>query len=244
MLIPFTHPLTGEIIHDVPLNFCSFRNVTLQNGDSKMGLILQFAKPLWKAFAPFSTNSFNRWKYSQLRKWLNSSGNNWFSQDYRNDILTPHIGSYTDNGVHGFLSCLPASLRNAILPVKLLTQAFFDDYNDDPAVDDPDYIDGLDADVTYDYVFIPSLSEMGISSGGNDYFPDDHFEGTAWEFYSALSNGEAICSDINDNPCVITSRSAYLNGSDNVIYVNSSLQPSVGEVYNSQAAVAPAFVIG
>ena len=242
MLIPFTHPLTGEVIHDVPLNFCSFRIFSLQDGTTKTGLILQFARPLWKGFAPFGTNGFNRWKYSQLRKWLNSSGNNWFSQDYRNDILTPHLGSYTDNGVNGFLSCLPSSLKNAILPVKVITQAFFDDHNDDPAVDDPDYIDGHDTDVTFDKIFIPSLSEMGIS-GNNEYFPDDNFEGAAWEFYSALNNGFSICNDMNNAPCSLISRSPYLDGTDKSIYVNSNLEPAIGEVYNSEAATAPAFVI-
>ena len=243
MLIPFTHPLTGDIIDNMPLNFCSFRNVTLQDGSVKQALILQFAKPLWKGFAPFSTNGFNRWKYSQLRKWLNSSGKNWFSQDYQNDILTPHDASYSDSGVNGFLSCLPYSLRNVLLPVKLITQAFFDDYNDDPAIDDPDYIDGHDADITYDMVFIPSLSEMGISSTSDSHFPDSSFEGSAWEFYSALNNGYSISSDINDVPCFITSRSAYLNGTNKVIYVNSSLEPVVNYAYYSDAAVAPAFAI-
>ena len=242
MLIPFTHPLTGNIIDNVPLNFCSFRNVTLQDGTTKTGLILQFARPLWKGFAPFGTNSFNRWKYSQLRKWLNSSSNEWFTPSYANDILTPHLGSYTDTGVKGFLSCLPYALRNAIIPVKVLTQAFFDDYNEDSSIDDPDYIDGHDADITYDKVFIPSLSEMGIS-GNDEYFPDDDFEGTAWEFYSALSNGSSICTDLNNSSCSIISRSAYLNGTDKIIYVNSSLELSIGDVYYSDSAAAPAFVL-
>ena len=242
LLFPFTHPLSGEVIDNVPLNFCSFRNVTLQDGTTKSALILQFAHTLWKGFAPFGTNSFNRWKYSQLRKWLNSSGNDWFSQDYRNDFLTPHNGSYTDNGVNGFLSCLPYALRSALLPIKVITQAFFDDYNDDTAVDDPDYIDGHDADVTYDKVFIPSLSEMGIY-GNDEFLPDDNFEGTAWEFYSALSNGDTICRDLNNVSCSVISRSAYLNGSDHVLYVNSMLQPSAGYVYYSDAAPAPAFVL-
>ena len=244
MLIPFTHPLSGDVIDNVPLNFCSFRTITLQDGTTKTGLILQFAHTLWKGFAPFGTNGFNRWKYSQIRKWLNSSGNEWFAPSYANDILTSHQGSYTDDGVKGFLSCLPYALREALLPVKVLTQAFFDDYNEDSAIDDPDYIDGFDADVTYDRVFIPSLSEMGISSNGLDYFPDDAFEGVAWEFYSSLANGEAICKDFNEVSCSLISRSAYLNGTDKVLYINSSLEPSTGNVYNSDSAAAPAFVIG
>ena len=243
MLINIQHPLTGETIHDVPLNFCSFRTVNLENGSTKTGLILQFARSLWKGFAPFSTNSFNRWKYSQLRKWLNASGDNWFTSSYTTDILTPHQGSYTDTGSLGFLSCLPSALVEAIVPVKVVTQAFFDDNNTDNAIDDPDYIDGLDADVTYDKVFIPSLSEMAISSEGYNNFPDETLEGTAWEFYSALNNDSAIAQDLDGNSCSITTRSAVIDGNTQVIYVNSSLLPSVSGSYYSEAATAPAFVI-
>ena len=243
MLIDIQHPLTGATILDVPLNFCSFRTVTLQDGSTKTGLILQFAHTLWKGFAPFSTNSFNRWKYSQLRKWLNSSGSDWFTSSYTDDILTPHECSYSDVNAKGFLSCLPSALAEAVVPVKVVTQAFFDDNNTDNAIDDPDYIDGFDADITYDKIFIPSLSEMAVSSGGYDFFPDTGFEGTAWEFYSSLSNGAQIAIDITGSQCSITTRSAYLNGSSLILYVDSELQPSPSGTYSSDASPAPAFVI-
>ena len=243
MLIPITHPLTGETVDDVPLNFCSFRSVTLEDGSSKFGLILQFAHTLWKGLAPFGTNGFNRWKYSQLRKWLNSSGSDWFSSSYDSDSLTPHEGSYTDNNSVGFLSCLPSALASHIIPVKVITQAFFDDNNEDSSIDDPDYIDGLDADVTYDKIFIPSLSEMALSSGGNSFFPENNFEGAPWEFYSALSSDTDIANDICGSRCSVITRSALLNGTSQILYVDNSRLPSAGNVYNMDSAPAPAFVI-
>lgn len=243
MLIDIIHPITGAVILDVPLNFCSFRTVTLEDSSAKTGLILQFARTLWKGLAPFSTNGFNRWKYSQLRKWLNASGSGWFTSSYTADILTPHEDSYTDAKAVGFLSCLPSALADALVPIKVITQAFFDDNNEDSAIDDPDYVDSHDADITYDKVFVPSLSEMAISTGNNENFPDSNFEGTAWEYYSALSSGAAIAQDLNSNSCSIITRSAVINGTTQTICVNSSLQPFVSVPYNSEASPAPAFVI-
>ena len=244
MLISLAHPLTGAVIDNVALNFCSFRTVTLQDGSTKTGLILQFAQTLWKGFAPFGTNNFNRWKYSQLRKWLNASGSDWFTSSYTADILNPHAGSYTDSGILGFLSCIPASLAEVLLPVKVVTQAFFDDSNEDTAIDDPDYIDGIDADITYDKIFIPSISEMAINSDGNQYFPEAGFGGAAWDYYSALSSGSEISKDLDNRTCSIITRSAYLNGTSQILYANNNLQISAGNVYNADSAPAPAFVIG
>lgn len=243
MLIDVKHPITGATIVDVPLNFCSFRTITLEDGTTKTGLILQFSKTLWKGLAPFSTNSFNRWKYSQLRKWLNASGENWFMSSYTADTLTPHEGSYTDAAAIGFLSCLPSALVDVLVPVKVITQAFFDDYNEDTAIDDPEYVDGLDADITYDKIFIPSLSEMAISAGNNENYPEDNFEGTAWEYYSALNSGIGIAQDLDGSNCSIITRSAVIDGTTQVICVDSNLQPFVSTPYNANASPSPAFVI-
>ena len=243
MIIPFFHPLTGQLIDNLFLNFCSFRSVTLEDDSVKDGLILQFAHTLWNGFAPFGTNSFNRWKYSQLRKWLNSSGDDWFSSSYAADILSPHENSYTDSGVKGFLSCLPSAIVEAMLPVKVVTQAFFDDYNQDSAIDDPDYIDGHDVDVTYDKVFIPSLSEMGFTYSDEEFLPNNSLEGTVWDYYSNFTGDNEMFKDINGENCSIITRSAYLQGSDKILYMNSSLQASADYVYNNNSAPAPAFVI-
>ena len=243
MLIDIIHPATGEYISNVALNFCSFQQVTLQDDSTKNSLILQFDRTLWKGFAPFGTNSFNRWKYSQLRKWLNASGADWFTASYTADILIHHEGSYTDSGVKGFLSCLPSGLLEVIAPVKVITQAFFDDNNTDSAIDDPDYVDDRDADVTYDTVFVPSLSEMGITFSDDEYISKGEFEGSAWEYYSALTGGASPCLDLNGNACSVISRSVYLDGTTKVLYVDAPHQASAGNVYNADSAPAPAFVI-
>ena len=243
MLIDITHPKTGAVVTDVALNFCSFRNVTLEGGTTKPGLILQFAHTLWKGFAPFTTNSFNRWRYSQLRRWLNSSGSDWVTQSYTTDILTPHEGSYTDYGVKGFLSCLPSALAEVISPVKVVTQAFFDDYNEDSAIDDPDFIDGFDADITYDKIFVPSVSEMAIEAGGDEFFPEAGFEGSAWQFYSALSEHSGLAQDLDGSQTSIITRSAYLDGTTKILYAGSSSSAVTGNAYNADSAPAPAFVI-
>ncbi|MBQ3347447.1 MAG: putative Ig domain-containing protein [Synergistaceae bacterium] len=243
ILINITHPINGSVVLDVPLNFCSFRTVALQDSSTKTGLILQFAHALWKGLAPFSTNNFNRWKYSQLRKWLNSSGADWFTSSYTADTLTAHEGCYTDAEAVGFMSCLPPALAEALVPVKLITQAFFDDNNEDNSIDDPDYINGYDADVTYDKVFVPSLSEMAVSAGSNENFPDDGVEGAAWDYYSALSGGANIAQDLEGNACSITTRSSVINGTTQVIYVNGSLQPFTSGSYSTEASPAPAFVL-
>ncbi|MBR0168732.1 MAG: hypothetical protein IJQ08_08670, partial [Synergistaceae bacterium] len=243
MLIDFVHPKTGAVIENLPLNFCSFRTITLADGSTKKALILQFARTLWKGFAPFGTNGFNRWKYSQLRKWLNASGANWFSSSYTADILSPHEGSYTDDGVKGFLSCLPPALVELLVPVKIVTQAFFDDYNEDTAIDDPDYIDGFDADITYDKVFIPSFSEMTVTAGSDEFFPDTVFEGATWDYYSALSSEADINRDINGEACSVVTRSAYLDGTAKIIYADSLTHVAPGDVYSANSAPAPAFVL-
>ena len=209
---------------DVAVNFCSFRNVTLQDGTVTPGLILQFDKPLWNFFAPFDTGDyasgpmFNRWRYSTLRQWLNSSGDNWFSPAYEGDalidnslrfpypsqqtidsykgssvirqIIRASIGSYSyaDSGSKGFLDFLPDDLSSILQPVRIVTQVFFDDNNDNQSIDDPDYLDGVDVDITYDKVFIPSLSEMFLRTDYNgktikQYMPQGVSEGLPWEFY-------------------------------------------------------------
>ncbi len=133
-------------------------------------------------------------------------------------------------------------MRDILVPVKVTTQAFFDDNNTDTAIADPDYISGHDADVTYDKVFIPSLSEMGITSS-DEYISEGTFEGTAWEYYSALSDASEICRDIDGVSCSVITRSAYLDGTTKVVYVDAQKQASAGDVYNANSAPTPAFVI-
>lgn len=204
------------------INFCSFRNVTLADGTIKPGLILQFDKTIWEGFCCFDTgdkisgnlenyrerelydnedsvltNSItNRWKYSNLRQWLNSAGANWFSPAYDTDMLLTHddtdvyVSLMRNSNSVGFLSCLPEDLVKVIQPIKIQTQAFFNEDNFDESIEEPNIINDVYVDVTYDKIFIPSLEEMNIKptdndgySGSKKLYANDGIEGTAWEYY-------------------------------------------------------------
>lgn len=260
LLITIVNPINKISIDDVPLNFCDFRNVTLQNGSTRKGLILQFANPLWRGLAIFDSNGFNRWKYSNLRFWLNSSGKDWFAKAYNSDALTFRRGAYSDISVNGFLSYLPKGLFELLQPVKIITQAFFDDDNEDSSIQDPDFLDGWDCDITYDKVFIPALSEMNILLDGNPDYPEDYIEGRPWAFYSSLFNGldwtsltvntpvdaRNIFSDLEGNSCALLTRSALVSGKTNITTLqknNDYLELTAMDTYNSLLSPAPAFVL-
>ena len=194
---------------NVPVNFCDFKNVTLQDGTVKPALILQFDIPLW----PFSiifdayysstvswagqVRGLNRWKYSMLRNWLNSAGLHWFSKTYSEQASPEQLQNIDEwNGVYmtledssGFLDFLPDDLVDILQPIKVQTQAFFDD-NNSFGTDEPDYIDGEDVDVTYDKIFIPSLEEMNINAAFTN-FPAVGIEGSAWQYYKNLFNSQS-----------------------------------------------------
>ena len=224
---------------DTILNFADFRNVTLQDGSTRQGLILQFDKSLWKYYAPFDTGDnplpdeldrsqpsqniskikrFNRWRYSTLRQWLNSDGINWFQPAYDGDALISYnniiqavseqqqvqyhptslqqaislwgaCSSYADTDARGFLDLLPDDIHNILVPVRVVTQAFFDEDNTNSSIADPDDVDGVDADVTFDKVFIPSFREMDFTTISPQSLEqwqqdaEDCPEGAAWEFW-------------------------------------------------------------
>lgn len=255
------HPVHFE---NVAFNFCDFRNVTLQDGSVSPALILQFAAALWPQYAPFDTGDsmsisageivhndfFNRWRYSNIRQWLNSEGLNWFKPAYDGDVLLGYqdrsslfddlyaaeypngkdwlgrdidkdtwkearfaeiwISSYADDNALGFLDLLPDDIHSILQPIKIVTQTFFDDENDNPSIEDPDDVDGLDADITFDKVFLPSIDEMylyhrhSIYVSGNLPSNDPMIEGPAWSFYRQLfgtdepfvtNNQESVYSD-------------------------------------------------
>ena len=198
------------------VNFCSFRNVTLQDGTVKPALILQFDKTIWDGFCCFDTGDStsdpnhrggyyyfigealdlntvtNRWKYSNLRQWLNSSGADWFSPAYNTDVFLSFSQDFPIveyslmrdfGGVNGFLSCLPEDLVECIQPIKIQTQAFFNEDNFDESIEEPDIINDVYVDTTYDKFFIPSLEEMNLKPSSNNNYADDGIEGTAWEYY-------------------------------------------------------------
>ena len=87
----------SRVLYDCPMNFCSFRDVELADGTTKLGLILQcaYGLPAGANNLQFDAtenahpngnrwNGSNRWKAPNIRQWLNTSGRGWYvtSQEY------------------------------------------------------------------------------------------------------------------------------------------------------------------
>lgn len=192
------------------LNFCDFQNVTLQDDSIVPGLVLQFERTLWWNYTCFDysdfqyTNCHNRWKFSNLRQWLNSSGLNWFTPAYPGDNISGWMNEEDDHSYYladdsvGFLSLLPDDIQDILQPVKVITSAYWDEENEN--LPEPELIDNVDCDVSFDKVFIPSLSQMGFSNSFNSYvemgLPNateftitaPSIEGSTWAFYSYVQN--------------------------------------------------------
>lgn len=236
-LVPYVS--RSSSVEYVPMNFCSFRNVTLQDGTVKPGLILQFDKALWPFACFFDVSSFTaaaakganrnipgflRWRYSLLRNWLNSSGANWFTKSYDTQKTPAELlqdlkryyyyflfdngygplGRYSfapftflKDGVHGFLDFLPEDLTAILQPVKIITQALFDENKTDASIEDPDEVDGVDVDITYDKIFLPSLEECGLLSASDtgNYLPDFGVEGDVWEYWANFFSKESFSEE-------------------------------------------------
>ena len=90
---------------------------------------------------------WNRWKYSAIRQYLNSSegvGNWWTAQDAW-DIAPTELTTKA-----GFLSGCPETFVEALKKVKVVT--YPNTVQDDPQGNTPD--------ITYDRVFLPSLEQI------------------------------------------------------------------------------------
>lgn len=112
----------------------------------------------------------NRWKDSALRQFLNSDqqANYWWSPVDKWDIAPDYLSNH-----NGFLYNFDADLVARILPTKIIT--YPNTKTDDTT--------GTTADVTYDKVFVPSLSQA--------FCVPEKDEGDAWEYYKQLKGDGA-----------------------------------------------------
>lgn len=256
---------------DIPLNFCDFQNVTLPDSSVKPGLVLQFDQSIWFMYSRFDTRDIqdsgychNRWKFSNLRLWLNSSGANWFSPAYNNDALTEgnnrEYAQFSDNNAVGFLSLLPDDLQDILQPVRIVTAVYWDDENEN--IPEPELIDNIDCDVTFDKVFIPSTSQMGfpVSKTYDSYDVVFPVEGATWAFYSHLQEigtfyphfNAMLRDDLRENNIIshdpgILSRTPYISDKNRVFsisYDSTENWINTESVYSPASDTpAPAFVI-
>lgn len=153
-------------------------NVTVGSGGTNLGTIQHDSRSGNLNSVQEMAYGWNRWKTSALRQYLNSSkqkGQWWTPQDQWD--ICPDQLAYKD----GFLCGMPEEMLNCLKKVKVVTYA--NTVNDEGA-----------EDITYDYVTLPSLSQMFIkqqTSGEGDvhtYWKRRSGRTTPCEWYTNYPN--------------------------------------------------------
>lgn len=155
-------------------------NVTVGSGGTNLGTILHDSRSGNLNSVQEMAYGWNRWKTSALRQYLNSSkpkGQWWTPQDQW-DICPDQLASKD-----GFLCGMPEQMLNCLKKVKVVTYA--NTVNDEGA-----------EDITYDYVTLPSLSQMFIK-------PQTSGEGDVHTYWKRRSGRTNPCEWQKDYPNMI-----------------------------------------
>lgn len=155
-------------------------NVTVGSGGTNLGTILYASRSGNLNSVQELAYGWNRWKTSALRQWLNSSkpkGQWWTPQDQW-DICPDQLASKD-----GFLCGMPEEMLNCLKKVKVVTYA--NTVNDEGA-----------EDITYDYVTLPSLSQMFIK-------PQTSGEGDVHTYWKRRSGRTTPCEWRTDYPNMV-----------------------------------------
>ena len=203
-------------------------NVTVGSGGTNLGTIPYDSRSGNLNSVQELAYGWNRWKTSALRQWLNSSkpkGQWWTPQDQW-DICPDQLASKD-----GFLCGMPEEMLNCLKKVKVVTYA--NTVNDEGA-----------EDITYDYVTLPSLSQMFIkpqTSGEGDvhtYWKRRSGRTTPCEWFTDYPNMVEYSVANKASPQYVRLRSANRNSANHTWNVYAS--GSVGSNYASNAyAFAP-----
>lgn len=196
-------------------------NVTVGSGGTNLGTIPYDSRSGNLNYAQEMAYGWNRWRTSALRQWLNSSkpkGQWWTPQD-KWDICPDQLASKD-----GFLCGMPDEMINCLKKVKVVTYA--NTVNDEVA-----------EDITYDYVTLPSLSQMFIkpqTSGEGDvhtYWKRRSGRTTPCEWWTDYPNMVEYSIANKTSPQFVRLRSADQGLACNTWHVNTS-----GHVSNNNAA--------
>ena len=187
-------------------------NVTVGSGGTNLGTIQSDSRSGNLNSVQEMAYGWNRWKTSALRQYLNSSkpkGKWWTPQDQW-DICPEQLASKD-----GFLFGMPEEMLNCLKKVKVVTYA--NTVNDEGA-----------EDITYDYVTLPSLSQMFIK-------PQTSGEGNPHTYWKRRSGKSAPHALYQDDPNMITYsvanktsaqyvrlRSAFRDNANKTWFVDSS----------------------
>ena len=201
-------------------------NVTVGSGGTNLGTIPYDSRSGNLNSVQELAYGWNRWKTSALRQWLNSSkpkGQWWTPQDQW-DICPDQLASKD-----GFLCGMPEEMLNCLKKVKVVTYA--NAVNDEGA-----------EDITYDYVTLPSLSQMFIkpqTSGEGDvhtYWKRRSGRTTPCEWFTDYPNMVEHSVANKASPLSVRLRSAYRGNAFRTWGVNTS-----GSVYGYYASDAATF---
>nr|DAZ04891.1 MAG TPA: hypothetical protein [Caudoviricetes sp.] len=187
-------------------------NVTVGSGGTNLGTIPYDSRSGNLNSVQEMAYGWNRWKTSALRQYLNSSkpkGQWWTPQDQW-DICPDQLASKD-----GFLCGMPEEMLNCLKKVKVVTYA--NNVNDKGA-----------EDITYDYVTLPSFSQMFINpqtSGEGDvhtYWKRRSGRTTPCEWYINYPNMVEYSIANKTSPQYVRLRSANRGYACFTCYVRSS----------------------
>lgn len=240
----------------MPWDVVAFRTVELENGSKVPGMIIQSHYATVESIdfdAPESNSSdqaasiwgWNRWSYSGIRQWLNSSANkgSWWTSTHDGDVAPSQLSS-----VNGFMKGLPADFIGMLNKTKHETALNYK-Y---PSGSETTYV----YDTTYDTFFLPSLKEEHYQySQYPNYWDGSDKEGSTWEYWIQrkgetaqdydLANTNAIRYSLADKTTakVVCLRSANRHTSyyNFIVIVNGGLS-YIGSASTSRWC-APACVI-
>ena len=153
---------------------------------------------------------WNRWKYSAARQWLNSDqpkGKWWTKQDDWD--IAPNQLAQKD----GFLCGMPAEMVAVLKPIKAITLA--NNVNDGGATD-----------VTYDKVFLASMSQMNVNMSKD--------EGTVHEYWKRRTGSSKPIEPWKKYPCMIR-YSAASHTSPQYVFSRSANLGFASNVMNTYA---------
>ena len=198
-------------------------NVTVGSGGTNLGTIQYDSRSGNLNSVQEMAYGWNRWKTSALRQYLNSSkpkGQWWTPQDQW-DICPDQLANKD-----GFLCGMPDEMLNCLKKVKVVTYA--NNVNDEGA-----------EDITYDYVTLPSLSQMFIK-------PQTSGEGDVHTYWKRRSGRTTPCEWWTDYPNMVEYSIANKTSPQNV-HLRSANQGSAcstrnvntsGNVSNNSASIA------
>lgn len=180
---PYTAPSTWKVYsygaNGITLN--ETVNVTVGSGGTNLGTIQYGSRSGNINSTQEMAYGWNRWKTSALRQWLNSNkpkGQWWTPQDAW-DICPNQLANKD-----GFLCGMPEQMLNSLRKVKVVTYA--NTVNDEGA-----------EDITYDYVTLPSLSQMFIK-------PQTSGEGDVHTYWKRRSGRTTPCEWRTGYPNMVT----------------------------------------